>query len=710
MEGAHTAATYTPEQIRKLRDRLKTEKELLRSWRRTRDRREDERLNAFARFLGPAFKDAFTPYQSPEPDQEIQRRKHILVSNPMELEVIARSRKDAAKAQQLENALEAIADALFTPKVNADECDAILGDGAAILMLERREGKALAPYANRTALARAVDPDYQDEGAAEDAADLAEPEETAIAAYSEAYRKHGDHAKAYDEVTQQAQAEEGLLWCVKVIDREVFDGFEHEDGQTFRIAMIDGKVPLNPLLKTLEGYGVRREGNRFVLTEDRKPAGQPALGSILQPADEHDLDLDAGQLVRCTRIIRPDKVCIYVEDLDVEESGSTRPDSGVVVEFDNPLAGVGTGVYIVPGDSRTRGGTLEERYKPAVLGMLVEADILNLVNTAWLTMLFEEASRPPYQQVAENQGLPPPADATRETKAQRVQDGRTPALVRGELRRAETLGVNIGEVRSLLEQQIGRYRSDDFFAGSGSAGEAGIHLARIQTAFLTQMAPIQERRAETRRRILMDLMQAVAITGEPIYCHATPRDRRPADAGGVRIEEARALTPELAKLPVDVRVTIGADSPETKYAREQAVRANVEFGLYGMTTGMELLGVKDPDAERKRMAVDAMVFDALGTPKAPGWAIQYARDRIQRRIDAYLDAQFPPPEPPGPTVPAGAPPGTPEMIPPPAAQPMSVPQGVGALPPGAARPNPPVQTQNGVPVAPGALPGVAGPV
>jgi hypothetical protein len=401
-------------------------------------------------------------------------------------------------------------------------------------------------------------------------------------------------------------------------------------------------------------------------------------------------------MVTWTRVATRERVCILVEH--VEES--TEDDPGAVLEFDNPMAQASeSGYFIVGGDRKVR-GTFEQRYQPPILGALVEAQNIAYVRSALLSQALAEAARTPYQ-ADDGSAMVPPLDSTQEQKSKTVKDGTTPPMLRGQILRVPDTGLNLVQLDDLLDKRMERYRSREFFSGTGSSSETGIHLARTQTAFLTHMVPYQVMRASARKRILQALLKVWAAGKETVYIPFLPGEGRGASKE-IRVVKPREITPEMAKMPVDLRITIGAESPETKYAREQAVRENVNFGLYGMTTGRETIGVKNPTEEVRKMAIDNLVFNALGTKDGPGWAVQYLSARIKQRTEEYLNASMPPALTTQATTPAGVAPASKSLIPPPqldtAAQP------VGEIPPGAARPNPPVQTIDGAPVGAGAAP------
>lgn len=675
----------TVEDAKRLKARLQTDHRRLVEWRRVRDRRMDNEggvLDTLARALAEPLQAAFVPYQSAEPEFELMRRKHILVSNPVEIEVISKSgdRQVVELAQRLEEADEAILEALFPMTVQLLECDALLGDDRVVLALDKLPPPSrVAEYADRRALEEYAEAEGGDDDGEED---------TPRGRYRAAYRRTGSHTKAYADVYDDAARDGPLRYRVRVVDGATFDCFEDEDGVA--IGMETGRVPLAPTLQALQGYGLRQEGDRIVLTREGESTGEAAAGwPVIPEVDTGEGDSGDLETIEYTQIRTRTECVMLLEHPRLEDESGAR--GAALIRYPNFFAPKSTGYYVAYGVEKLR-GTREDRSVPPILGLLVEAQLEAVVVSAWSAMALEEAMREPYV-ARPNQPAVTALDPTQQPTVAPARRGAAP-VVQGEILRPETTGVKMAELREWVHTQLDRYRSREFFSGSGSSSETGIHLARLQTAYLTEMQPFQVKRAELRKRILLDIHHATAMDGLTLYVPWVPTGSRHGDEG-VRVAEPREITAEMARLPVDIRVTIGAESPETKYAREQASRAEVDFGARSLLTHMETTGVKDPAFELKRIAKSSIIRDALvGAGGEPGWAVTMVRSAIEQRVQAWLDAKFPPPVAGPPVADAGA-------------LPADEGTGPGVVPPGAARFTPAVQTdpQTGAPVAPG-LPGL----
>ncbi|MDE3096868.1 MAG: hypothetical protein KGK07_12845 [Chloroflexota bacterium] len=743
------------EDVKRLREELRTrdKHEALRNWRDVRDRAMDGRLGVFGGVLGEAYNKAFTPVQSQEPDQEIQDRKHILVANETEIECVVKTTESGVrdKAQKLQDALDAVLDQLFPIEVAEDEVDAILGDGAAVICIERIPSTALAGYADREALEYdAEQPDEEDGHDCDDCAffrgdgtpcavvsapvsadgtcdwwtddegktpprrklspDAAHYRDDADITtrrqavprqardrYRAAYAKAGNHAKAYRQATSDAEKEGGFTYRGRVVDRETFWGWEDQPYE-LAIGMEDGDMPLAPVLDVIGGFGwhADEDGCFFKLQKENKDTGMLALGVSLHPLKEGVSEFLTSNKVRYTRIADRDTVYVLVEHMKGETA--CQDCESPFLTFEGIMAGRSTAYYVVPGDTKARGNTMD-RYKPPVLGQLVMAELSNIVDTANLTMAIYEASRTPLQNMPAPTQAGAPLDPTLDAKSRVGKDGRPQPTVAGEVTMEPSSEIDMMKLRQMIDEQTQRYRSHDFMVGSGSAGEPAAHLALMQTAYLTTMTPIQMRRAAARKRILEDLLASWAKSGETQYVPYLPKG--PNRTHEVRVAAPREITPEMAALPVALRVTIGAESPATKWAREQAVRSQIEFGMISMTTGMEEAGVKDPDFEWERKLKDNARALAIGTPMQPGRFAIYVEQLVEQYVTQAMQTMYPAAPPPPP---AGAPMGGPM------GNPMAggTDQGPGMTPPGTMANPAPVLSNGGTPTAAAAPPGVVG--
>lgn len=692
---------------RKLRDTMITKHtyERTKFRRKVRDRNLQTELAAFAEGLSENIKKAFVPWMDQEPDAIIRKLKHTLISNPIELEVLTRDEGvDQQIAQDFELAMEAILEHALPVNVQLLEQDGALGDGWAIGCVEQVPTNELAPYADRKSLEAYADSDDPDD---EDA-------NTPRMQYRQAHRQarekrqqdptgvHAgtEHDEAYRSVTDNARRQSSEFpWQVRICNNLAAYAELGRPGE-IEWALEDGMVPVSAIKSALEGYGYELDpsGKWVLKNESGERTNQEAflVGEIQAHNREDALShTEADKLVRYTRIATKDEIAILVEHCDVDDK---EKDPGALMRFPNPFGGRYCGYVLIPGDERNR-PTWEERFVPPVEGMYVVSFLKAYVYSAAFAMLAEEAMRD-VTAIKANPKVPP-VEGSQNARVQAVKQGRLPASV-DELQRTPTTGLAVLELAELLDKQADVFRWDDYMTGVGSSGDTGIALARLQTKYLTELQPYQQKRALAYKQILHMITVATAQGEKPLFIPYIPKGTRDAD-GAIQVAQILELTPDMARMPFEIRVTIGAESPETKFAREQALRAQQAAKIISRTTVQEGSGVKDPGKENRRIAKDA-VFEMLiaGDGNVPGSLITFIAERLQQRIQERIDRRLPPPPPalapPPPPSPIG-----PDGFPLPAGDgDPAVLQGPGPVTGAARLPNP-VQTDptSGVPVAGG---------
>ncbi len=654
------------EDAKRLRDRMKSANEQtvsrINEWRSVRDRQMDDVLNSVKAILPERSAALFIPVQSQEPDDEIQARKHVLASNEAEIEVLLRAKNPRyiRLAQDFQDALEALNEALFPIELQLDECDGFLGDGRTIIALDYMGvGPELAKYGDRASLQAAAeayavrgggiaDPEEAGEDAAEEKAetpaqesaeesaepaDYADEDDSPEATYARAYVDAGmDHEKAYAAVTAEAMTLDGLRYRLRVLDTTTFADFQDIDG--ISTGMEDGEIDIHPALDALEQYGVEKRGTQLVLTRDGTPTDDSAVGTDIAPlAAQGVLTITEGaSRVRYTQIRTREQIVIIV-DLP---GNATRDGEGIFITQDTPLDDH-TGYFEIEGDTKLRAA--DRRCQPVALGLFETHQRGNMLKSAALAMSIEEATRDVYQPTAVAGAQP--VDPTQELKAQPVVNGQVAPEVPA-LARVETTGIEIDKLIEMLDQETNRYRMHEFFAGSGDSGETGIHLARLQTAYQLRLQPYQTKRARARKEVLQAVVKAGLKSGLSIYIPFLPKESRGVDEG-IRVAEPRIITPEMAQLPADMRVVIGAESEETKYAAMQMSQTATGFGTWSMTQHMLNCGVKDPHAMEAQILEDNIVRDAVGTTEAPGWMMGFARQQTEQALTTLIQSLLPRP-------------------------------------------------------------------
>lgn len=621
------------EDARRLRQRLLDEgrawHEQLVRWRRLLNRETERELEALGQALPKRLRAAWDPYQADDAAAEVEDVAALLVANEPDLElVLTKPGASATQGQQLEDALTAFYQQHWPPEFRADAYKAVLGDGIAVEAWDKlAPGAAVRAYGDRAGLR-----------AYAEGADDGEPAESARGRYRQAYQRAAGtdeerHNAAYREVTDEALREDGARWRHRLVDPLAFYAFIRRGASDAEVTvgMEDEITDVHPAVEALAGYGVRLVGTEL------RCGDADALGGESAPADGIAVgSCDSGQQgrVRYTQIRTRDQVVVLVEGV-----GGTDGDA-LFVSLDQPFAG-STGYYVKGGRTKLR-GSLAQRFQPVILPLLVEQQIFNEVETARLAMAWAEASREEVQLDAPLGG-PQPYDATQREAAKPLVSGDAGRpVVGGEVKRVETTGVDMAAMAGDHLARMQAFRSREFFSGSGAASESGRHLAQTQTAQLTKLVPIQTRFAASDKRQLLDVVAVHARTGEPLHVQGVPAlDKR--DRQGVQQVRGYVVTQELARLPFDLRVTIGADTPQAQWAKQQVSREEVQFGTYGLSDHRDIVGVRNPTEAVRRMTLDALTRAFFGTAQEPGVVVQAAIQVGMARMQEIKDAMMPPP-------------------------------------------------------------------
>ena len=649
---------------------------LLDSWRKVTDRRMDDDLKSFFAMLPPDAQKHAVASQSPLVEEEIQTLAAILASNKPEVSVYSRKagREWAELAQEAEPVIEALYASLNPIELRMRAYVAQLGEVCMEFVDLLPVPEALAGYADRKSL----------ESGAETPADALD--DSPQANYRRAYEKTGDHDQAYNEVTRGATS--GSRWTKRVVDIASAHWEEDTEDNVIKTVCLATTTALAAAMSTLEGYGVKREGNVLMMTRSGKSVGESPLTAESAPYEGiGTASVDGVESVTVTELRTREQHCLLVEGVP----GNRGDDgSGILITFNSPFpARLKTcGAYITPSREKAR-GSLADRYEPYVLPLIVTVQQLNAVMSVKQALAYAEAARDVITEMVDNPI--PPIEATTTAKSKQVKDGKLPVSVRGRVVRIPTTDVDLTKMSEELRAEAEGFRSREFFSGSGSSSEPALHLARIQAAELTRLEPQQSRRATTDKRQLIDILAAQAELGESLVLYQTPSGP-PQDIEGRQLKELE-LTPEMARAPIVIETKIGSSTKEGEFARQQMTEAAVSFGWFGLSDGRERMGIKNPAETVLRMAKDALVRASLGTATEPGSAIIGLQKMIDERSKALIASLMPmEPEP------------LPSELPAEPILPSEIAQfGAGGAGGGAAYIPPPTQT---VPNAPGPAGGV----
>lgn len=650
----------TAKEAQALKEQLNTPLVRVPQYRQVVDRKMTT-LEAFKSVMAPDYQKAWVPAQTAIPNKALFRLTNIMASNAHEFAAVVRStdQSEVNLGQDYEDAHVAIDELIFTTEIKR-KMRGFLADSYGVVAIDvRPAAETLAKYADRGGLEKYAESDAEGDD---------EPSNRYRKRYQQATdddekkgrtrTKRERHEDAYDAVTTDAMLADGLCITVRVPDILTFRGFQTDgDPHCFAIGMEVGQKQLNPLLEALGGYGLKvADGLLYIEDESDKrkrgrSASYEALGVGMIAEAQSSTGMAGETWVEYCQIRTCEETLILIEHPAGKKGKDDEP--GVLIRVPNLFGNKYTGYFLIEGDAKSRSGSLEDRYEPPLLAIINEAQHYNLLRSAYESMAIEEATRAPYVPIETGQ---PVVDPTQETKSKQPQDG--VQQVAGEIRRVETTGAKLEEMLQHSTTEMHLHEPLIGLTGTGTAGESGQHLARVQTAVLTELTTYQGSVAEVCKRVHYCIDSYVVATGETIKMAYV------AESGGEKRTKAevRELTPQMAKLPLDVTYTIGSRTPEGDYAAEQMSRTRWLDGVYGLTEHQEQIGIKDPVQTQFDTGVDSMLASVKGVLEGEIAPLlkEYAQGAVRKAFG-------PPPVilgPDGmPLPPSGAPMGAPTPMP-----------------------------------------------
>ena len=592
--------------------------------------------------LNPRVADtALMVHQSEVPNQEVHMRTKRLVANKPRFEVVVYDDEPDVQAigQDLEDGIKATYKWVNRGKVSFDwkvtQFQQGYGLGMGKLVWVPGHGDVLSAY------------DVDQIGTADEDGSISGAKERngARAAYRSALGKlptseDGREATAYDQVTEKALHKE--LPPVRFVAVNPVHCYWFEDDDGIEVIAETSDKLLNPLLTALHSYGLRFDESKSRLYEEE--TGSDAVGaggakSLSSP--------DMALRCRYTEIRTRNEIAIMIEHPKIAEKtkgrsartgrGAAEEDKGVVLRFDNPFGPYTTGYVLVPGDVTTE-DCEEDKYQPPVLAAINSAQALNVLSTAQLSAALEEAFAPPYTAVKPEQMEPPSG----ERKAPEQREGEIP-MVPGEIKRVEAPAADLERVADRLIDEEAPYRFREVLGGDATSDSSGHKLALQVAQADIQMVPYQNTRADAIKEMMMGVLYAVRRHGLNVYIPTLPGGERRGDKGGLRVQKRARLTPEMADLDFDLIVTLGAETPTTRYAKLAALREQEEAGIVGYQTVVEQSGAENPEDEIAR------VFEGKALKAVMEENIPRLSEMISAAVQARLDAFLNPPPPIAPT-------------------------------------------------------------
>jgi hypothetical protein len=174
----------------------------------------------------------------------------------------------------------------------------------------------------------------------------------------------------------------------------------------------------------------------------------------------------------------------------------------------------------------------------------------------------------------------------------------------------------------------------DVLAGEAASEATGHRLAiQVGQADL-QLVPYQNARADAIKEMMMGILYAIRSHGLTVYIPTIPDGPRKGKA--LRVAETAFLSPEMADMNFELSVSLGAETPVTKYAKWQALSQREEAGTLGWQTLIEESDVENPEDEITRI-VEGKMFKSVIDQVVPLLA-QTIFQLIQQKM-------FPPPPP-----------------------------------------------------------------
>lgn len=634
-------------------------------WKRRRDiryRRLEAELIQLP--LNPRVSDqALMVQQDESPNQEVHKRVKRLVANKPRFEVITYDDDPAAQrlAQDTEDGVRALYEWQARGKTPFDWklTQFQQGDGLGIAKetFVPGHGDVLSSYEKDK-----VGEPPEEESAESSAVEKAEikASNTAKSAYSAALTKHkGNTEKAYAQVTDDILRKELPPFRFTAVDPLSCYWWEDDDG--IEVICEVGYKTLNPLLAAFADYGLRYDKTKSRFYEDK--TGSDVAGSSTSPILSYGNTSTTGwgapatgdlsTRVKYMEIRTRDEIAILFEHPKLKEKqpADTEDDRGIALHFDNPFGPYTTGYVLVPGDVTTEDAE-EDKYQPTILASLNAAPALNVLATAELSAALEAALSPPYVKVTPEQNLSP----TEEDKTITEGGGEIP-VIPGELKRMESPAVQLEKIADRIIAEKRPYDFQDSLAG-GAMGDVSGHRLAIQVAQADiQMVPYQNARQAAIKELMMGALYAIRQHGLTIYIPTLPNTV--STGSKVRVADQAYLSPEMADLNFELLITLGSETPVTKYAKWEALKIREESGTIGYQTVIEQSDVENPMDEMKRV-FEGKMLKAVMEQTIPDLANEVAT-AVRRRLQDFLkppQEQIPPQEPVQGQLPMGIPPET----------------------------------------------------
>jgi hypothetical protein len=558
-------------------------------------------------------------HQTDEPNQEVHRRTKRLVANKVKINTVIYDTNEEHRqlAQDIQDACKALYKWMNRGKVPPERkvVEYQQADGLGWFKLD-----FLADYADEEL--SYYDPDVidiPDEEAPEDEnpkQKRARQEYQRIVAELAAERGEDGSLKyvagidleamAYKKVTDLARRRCDPPFRLSAPDPVTI--FYRRSGDAVELVIEKGKRSISALLENLSSRGLRLVNNRFLVA----PEAVDALEEATIPENE-SLGSDYSNMVDYIEIRTRHDIVILVQHPRLRD-GSRSPDLAieddyVKLEFENPFGPYSTGYIMVPGDVTGSHDPAHE-FQPPILGTLSVAQAINVLSTIRLSGAIDTALRGKYIKAPDAQPAPQLSQAG-SNKTGRVKDGQEIPVIPGEVRREEGPNVDLDKAEQYFEGVLRENRFAEVLAGDASSADSGHKLAIQVSQADTQLVPYQNSRAEATVELLMCCLYAAKKLRQTIYVKEIPDQELVALGKHALAQPIRAITPEMFDLDFNLIVTIGSETPVTKFAKWSALSDRYLKGTLSLETLMEESDIENVGDELARIFEGQMLVGMM---------------------------------------------------------------------------------------------------
>lgn len=546
-------------------------------------------------------------YQTEEPNQEVHRRVKRLVANKERVDVVVYDTDSDTKqlAQNIKDACKALLKWMNRGKIPASRrvVEYQQGDGLGIYrvdFLADFEDDALQWYDSDTLTSDAAEGEPRQQTRARD---------LYLAEVSKLTSAHFDsinpEAQAYSNVTDNARRKCDPPFRLAAVDPLTF--YYTQDGDSIDVAIEKGKRKLSALLESMSDNRLRllktsKEGGRPRLIV--YPEGTDVAGDDTIPEND-ELSGDYSDLVDYIEIRTKLEIVILISHPKLMDARLPKTvkaeDNYVKIAFENPFGPYSTGYVLCPGDI-TGSHDPADMFQPSILGTLNVAQAINVLTTIRLSAAIETALASKH--IESNDGkADPPATMTQgeSDKTPTVKDGKEIAVIPGKLMRNPNANIDLDKAEATFHAIEAGYRFNEVLAGDAQSSDSGHKLAIQVSQADTQLVPYQNARAEATAEVLMCCLYASHKANKTIYVKETP-DRDSILMNKVdSVQPVRSITPEMFEMDFNLIVTIGSETPVTKFAKWSALETRYKAGTLSFETLMEQSDVENVADETARI-------------------------------------------------------------------------------------------------------------